>query len=391
MADCDLPHDAVKIGVSVKAEDKSKFDILAKIGGAVENDWDNPEYAFDDAKTMLSFLDARVKNDLLYDMEGRIENPEEPKKRLSVILCTHKMSETLKDCLMSICNQTADKRDYELVFVNNSFRDNEIKEYVQSVKAESPDLEINYITAPLKGLSFARNAGLWSARGEYVLYVDDDAVLDKAVVEETISAFDSDDTLGVVGGKVQLTVPESAGELVTKNTIGLWSNLEIEGSQIRYARDYGEFPYGANFAARRSELRRIGGFRTGYGRVGNNFAGGEETLVCFMMEQIQKRVALNPKSVVEHRIDEDRFTSEHIERTAYSGIMTQYRLRRDLYAPQDWNDLNVRERANRAERLAKNEPQGSADFVFYTATAKAFGDVLEGRQRDYEYLAKNKI
>lgn len=390
-ADCELPHDTVKIGVSVKAEDKSKFDIIAKIGGAVENDWDKSEYAFDDAKTMLSFLDARVKNDLLYDMEGRIENPEEPKKRLSVILCTHKMSETLKACLMSICNQTADKRDYELVFVNNSFRDNEIKEYVQSVKAQSPDLEINYITAPLKGLSFARNAGLWSSKGEYVLYVDDDAVLDKAVIEETIRAFDSDDTIGVVGGKVKLTVPQSAGELVTKNTIGLWSNLDIEGKRLRYAKDYGEFPYGANFAARRSELRRIGGFRTGYGRVGNNFAGGEETLVCFMMEQIQKKVALNPKSVVEHRIDENRFTSEHIERTAYSGIMTQYRLRRDLYAPQDWNDLNVRERANRAERLAKNEPEGSADFVFYTATAKAFRDVLEGRQHDFEYLANNKF
>lgn len=386
-----LPRDTVRIGVSVKAEDKPKFDILAKIDSSTDNNWDSPEYAFEDMETMLSFLDAKVKNDLIYGLESRIESPEETSCRLSVILCTHKLSETLKACLSSICNQTADKRDYELVFVNNSFRDNDIKELVQAVKAENPDLDISYITAPLKGLSFARNAGLWSAKGEYVLYVDDDAVLDEAVVFETIKAFDADDSLGVVGGKVELTVPDSANELVTKNTIGLWSNLDIDGNEVRYAKDYGEFPYGANFAARRSELRRIGGFRTGYGRVGNNFAGGEETLVCFMMEQIQKKVALNPKSKVEHRIDENRFTLEHIEKTAYSGIMTQYRLRRDLYAPQDWNDMNVRERASRAERLATKETEGSADFVFYTATKKAFEDVLQNRQRDYEYLAKNKI
>ena len=389
--DAELPSDTIKIGVSVKKEDKAKFDILAKIGTSAENNWDMPEYAFDDLATMLSFLDARVKNDILYDMERQIEEPDSAKYKLSVILCTHKISKTLKDCLVSICNQTRDKADYELVFVNNSFRDNEIKELVQSTRAENPDLDISYITAPLKGLSFARNAGLWSAKGEYVLYVDDDAILDQAVVDETIRAFDKDEELGVVGGKVKLTIPEEAKALVTANTIGLWSNLDIEGTHLRYAKDYGEFPYGANFAARRTELRRIGGFRTGYGRVGNNFAGGEETLVCFMMEQIQKKVALNPASIVEHRINEDRFTFEHIEKTTYSGILTQYRLRRDLYAPQDWNDINVKERAIRAEKMAKAEAPQSADFVFYSATAKAFYDVLENRQKDYQRLVKDKI
>ncbi len=390
-AEANLPSDTIKIGVSVKEEDKKDFDILVKIAGKAENNWEMPEYAFDDVRTMLSFLDARVKNDILYALEERIEAPNVPKHRLSVILCTHKISKTLTACLNSICAQTADKKEYELVFVNNSFRDNEIKELVQTVKAENPDLEVSYITAPLKGLSFARNAGLWAASGEYVLYVDDDAILDKRVVEETISAFDGDETLGVVGGKVLLTIPDEAKSLVTENTIGLWSNLDIDGTNLRYAKDYGEFPYGANFGVRSAELRRIGGFRTGYGRVGNNFAGGEETLVCFMMGEIQKKVALNPRSVVEHRIDEARFTAEHIEKTAYAGIMTQYRLRRDLYAPQDWNDTNVRERASRAEKMAKASSADSADGIFYWAIAKAFKDVYDKRQKDYEYLVKNKI
>ena len=164
----------------------------------------------------------------------------------------------------------------------------------------------------------------------------------------------------------------------------------IEGDSLRYAKDYGDFPYGANFGARRTELRRIGGFRTGYGRVGNDFAGGEETLVCFMMDTIGKKVALNPKSRVEHRIEAGRFNMEHIEKTAYSGILTQYRLRLDLYAPQDWNDINVRERAGRAERLSKAEAAGSADYTYYKSCAKAFDEVLELRQQNYRYMAENK-
>ena len=102
-------------------------------------------------------------------------------------------------------------------------------------------------------------------------------------------------------------------------------------------------------------------------------------------------MALNPRSKVEHRIDPDRFTLEHIEKTAYSGIMTQFRLRRDLYAPQDWNDMNVRERAVRAEKAAKALEEGSADYVYYQAVKNAFSDVLRERQKDYEFLVKNKI
>ncbi len=390
-ADITLPEDTVKIGFNAEIENAENFDILCGIGSKAKEVCGRPEYSFEDMTTMLSFLDARAKNDMLYRLEGIIEYPEEFEKRLSVVLCTHKMSDTLKACLDAICNQTADKRDYELIFVNNSFRDNRLKELVQDIKAQYGDLDVSYITAPLKGLSFARNAGLWAAKGEYVLYVDDDAIMDNDTIVRTIEAFDSDDDLGVVGGKVDLTVPKEAEALVTKNTKGLWSHLDIDGEELKYARDYGDFPYGANFGARRSELRRIGGFRTGYGRVGNDFAGGEETLVCFMMETINKKVALNPKSRVEHRIEAKRFNAEHIEKTAYSGILTQYRLRLDLYAPQDWNDINVRERAMRAERHAKTKEVGSADYIYYKATAKAFDEVHELRQKNYRYMAETRV
>ena len=100
------------------------------------------------------------------------------------------------------------------------------------------------------------------------------------------------------------------------------------------------------------------------------------------------KVGLNANSSVEHRVLRDRFTLEHVDKTVYSGIMTQYRLRRDLYAPQDWTDANVRERATKAEKLARNEVEGSANYVLQKSTARAFRDVLEHRRADQAFLDK---
>ncbi len=381
-----LPKDAIKVAINSKYGEGFDFNIALK-DCAGEN---YSGYIVDDVETMFSLIDAKAKNDMLYALEGRLQETEEYTKKLSIVLCTHKISDTLKDCMEALCNQQANPDDFEIVFVNNNIRENELKEFVQETRHKHPRISINYITAPQKGLSFARNCGMWAAKGEIILYVDDDSIAKENLVIETIKSFEGRQELGACGGQVILTIPEKAVDLVNDKTIGLWSNLKIEGRGFRYAKDYGEFPYGANFAVRNRCLRMIGGFRCNYGRVGNNYAGGEETLVCFMMEQIHMKIGLNADSIVEHRVAPDRFTAEHIEKTAYSGIMTQYRLRRDLYAPQDWNDINVRERAVKAEKLAKSEPAGSASQIFYASTAKAFREVLTLRQDDYEYLTKNK-
>lgn len=387
-----LPHDTVRICVDKSTDADTEFDIYASLKkGRADFSGDGiKEYVFDDTENMFYFIEAKAKNDILYKLEERIESKKNYSKKLSAVVCTYKASETLKKCVKALCNQTADKNDYEIVFVNNDFENCELKELVQNISAQYPETDISYVTAPIKGLSYARNCGLWTSEGEIVLYIDDDAIADKNLIAETLKGFEKYEDMGVIGGQVIVDVPADKGDIVNENTISMWSNLKIDGDCVRYSKDYGEFPYGANFAVRSTDLMQIGGFRCNYGRVGENFGGGEETLVCFMMEQINKKVGLNPKSVVSHEVSGDRFTLEHIEKTAYAGILTQYNLRRDLYAPLDWNDINVRERAAKAEKNAEKCKEGSADYVLYKATARAFRDVFIQRQKDYEFLNKNK-
>ena len=55
---------------SLKDADKEgKFDIFAGVeSGEADFVGETPVYDFDDAQTMFSFLDAKVKNDVLYKM-----------------------------------------------------------------------------------------------------------------------------------------------------------------------------------------------------------------------------------------------------------------------------------------------------------------------------------
>lgn len=389
-ADVSLPGDAFKIGVNCDNDGDFEFFATTEKDRGCKREGGKKEYAFGDVETLFAFADARAKNDILYSLEKRICEEKEYKKKLSIILCSYKETETLEECFSALCQQNIGPEDYEIIFVNNDFKNEKLKEFVQNACKKYGNIDISYITEPVKGLSFARNSGMWASSGKYLLYVDDDAIADKNVAKETIEGFEKCEDFGVIGGQVKLTVPEGKEDIVNDKTISLWSNLSIDGDFVREAKDYGEFPYGANFAARAENLKEIGGFRCGYGRVENNFGGGEETLVSFMMETINKKVGLNPNSIVEHRVSKDRFTLEHIDKTAYAGILTQYSLRKDLYAPADWNDINVRERAIVAEKKAQKEKEGSADFVNYSAVARAFRDVLKRRQEDYEFLTKRE-
>lgn len=387
-----LPKGTQKVSVMPGTERVEGFDIYITRGdGELPRLHDHAGwFRLKSARDMFAFLDAKVKNALLYRMEEIIETEKKFEKKLSVILCTHKNSECLKECLQALCSQSAAAEDYEIIFVNNNFSDTTIKELVFEIRAQYPQAEVNYITAPVGGLSYARNVGLWEARGEFLLYVDDDAIADCELVKETIACAEAHPEAGVIGGQILLVPPEPAPEVLTDEVRPLWSELVIAGENYREAKNYGEFPYGANFGVRTQSLMQVGGFRCTYGRIGNNYGGGEETQVCFMMEQIHQKVGLNPRAKVEHKVDAARFTSEHIEKTAYAGLMTQYQMRKDLYAPLDWTDHYLTAQAKACAGECAKLEKGSPQYLQKDAQRRAYEEILKKRGEDYNFLASGQ-
>ncbi len=259
-------------------------------------------------------------------------------KSLSVILCTMGTCATLFSAVDAVLNQTA--KDYEVLVVWNGEKEPPWQNFPSSVQV---------VWEKTSGISHARNTGARRAKGEILLYIDDDAVADEHLVEQMLKAFRNRPDTAVVGGQIFLKVPEPRPQVVLPGREGLWSAYRVPYSRYRQVREQYAFPYGACFGVRKSALDLLGGFPVTYGRVGDDFGGGEETALCFMAQQKGWKIGIQPKAWVEHWVEPRRFTKEHVKKTIRAGIFTTCRLSREGYAPAGWDLAYVKERLRIAE------------------------------------------
>ena len=64
------------------------------------------------------------------------------------------------------------------------------------------DPRVRWVHEPRQGLSFARNAGLAAARGQIVVFTDDDVLVDEQWVEKLVAGFDSPEPVACVTGAI---------------------------------------------------------------------------------------------------------------------------------------------------------------------------------------------
>lgn len=116
---------------------------------------------------------------------------------LSVIIPTYNPDiNRLNQTLEGLKEQTLPMDRWELLLVDNNSSFN---------IADKIDLNWHpagkVITEAKQGLTFARIKGFTEAKGEIIVLVDDDNILDKNYLKFTLEIFNSHPTLGAIGGK----------------------------------------------------------------------------------------------------------------------------------------------------------------------------------------------
>lgn len=112
---------------------------------------------------------------------------------VSVIICTIRRAELVRDLLVCLMAQTY--RDIEILIVGGS--DPEAgKEYEASVP--NTGVPLRFVTAG-KGLSTARNAGLAHAKGDFICFFDDDVTIQPDFFDRVIREFQKPE-MARVGG-----------------------------------------------------------------------------------------------------------------------------------------------------------------------------------------------
>jgi glycosyltransferase involved in cell wall biosynthesis len=232
---------------------------------------------------------------------------------VSVIVCTRNRADHLRLAVASLVEQTLPVDAYEVVVVDNGSTDG-TAETLRSLVRRIPNLRI--LTETTLGLSQARNTGAKAARGDIVVFVDDDAVADPELLEAHRRRFELDDPPVATGGRIRLRWPDARPAWLPAGADSLYSGLDL-GDEAR-PMEYPVYPYGANMAIARDVLLALGGFSLVLGRHGRNLLSGEERDLFRRLASGHGRVDYVPDARVEHHVLADRAGLGWYFRRAYA-------------------------------------------------------------------------
>lgn len=188
---------------------------------------------------------------------------------ISFIICTYNRSSLLRLLLTGFSEDKVFLPDSEIIVVNNNSSDN-TSEVVESFKAMLPIRECH---EKQQGIIFARNRGLRESKGDNLVFLDDDILIEPRLVEVFASAFDTQFEIDYFGARLKPYWPEGKPNWVKDENLsllrGLYGNHDYGSHNKRYQNDM-DCPFGASFGIRRKVLDKIGIFNEDLSR-------GEET------------------------------------------------------------------------------------------------------------------
>ncbi len=132
---------------------------------------------------------------------------------ISVIIVNYNKKDLLKGCIDSVMTQSFS--DKEVIVVDNSSLDASSG----MVNAMYPEIKLLQNTENLFFCK-ANNQGIKEAKGDFILCLNSDCVLDKDYLKEALSSFNLDKRIGMVSGKIFRTdkkTIDSTGLFVARN------------------------------------------------------------------------------------------------------------------------------------------------------------------------------
>ncbi|BCH30455.1 glycosyl transferase [Mesorhizobium sp. L-8-10] len=127
--------------------------------------------------------------------------------RASFIVCTRNRAAALEACLLSIedASKARPQCHIEVVVVDNGSTDGTAQ--LLPRLADSSELPMTIVSEARRGLAAARNAGMARARGNILVFVDDDIRLSRHYLDDLERHYAEGDGCIIRGGRVELGDP----------------------------------------------------------------------------------------------------------------------------------------------------------------------------------------
>ncbi|WP_166459712.1 glycosyltransferase [Amycolatopsis pithecellobii] len=172
-----------------------------------------------------------------------------------------------------------------------------------------------------RGLSGARNTAIELAKGDVLVFLDDDAVPERDWLEELLAGYEDPRVLAVGGaarpawpdGERSPLLPAGGGDGELDWVVGCtYTGQPRTEEPVRNL-------MGCNMSFRREAFQLAGLFTEDLGRVGRTPLGCEETELCIRLRQASPGalILFRPSAVVRHRVTPDRLTWGYLRRRGW--------------------------------------------------------------------------
>ena len=236
---------------------------------------------------------------------------------LSIIICSYNRASYISDALTSLYCQSAGLKAFEVIIVDNNSTDN-TKEVYAAWRQTNTNGQFTFISETQQGASFARNTGAAIAKGEWVCFMDDDAVATPNYVENILKHIQNKPDAVGFGGRIIPKYIPSEPKWMSYYVSSLVGNFDY--APIPCAFENGKYPLESNMIVKKSVYDKIGGFNVNLpGVVGTLRIGGEGKELFYKILALGHIIYYDPAICVHHVVEVKKLTSEYMYRVA-SGI-----------------------------------------------------------------------
>ena len=236
--------------------------------------------------------------------------------KVTVAIPTYNRADFLRQTLAGLVAQQFPRDHFEILVLDNNSTD-----HTRAVVAEfaSAHPTPRYLLETQQGLDYARNRAVAEARGDIIVFGDDDILVQPDWLAHLAVPLlaDTAQRIGAVGGEVIPVFPNGLPDWVAE-----WH------APLAFRPDLGPLPpqhspMGANLAFPRRIFTQLGLFHTALDRAaGNYFSGGDSEMIR-RVRAAGHEVWFAPSAAVKHQMPASRTTFRYASRHAFDSARSR--------------------------------------------------------------------
>lgn len=236
--------------------------------------------------------------------------------KVTVAIPTYNRAGFLRQTLAGIAAQHFPRDHFEVLVIDNNSTDE-----TRAVVAEFAHVHPapRHVPEPRQGLDHARNRAITEARGEILLFGDDDILVKPDWIAQMTAPLlvDPARRIGAVGGEVIPVFPDGLPAWVREWHGPLAFRADLGPLDPRHS------PMGANLAFPAWVFQQVGAFHTALDRAaGNYFSGGDSEMIR-RVRAAGLEVWFSPGAAVQHQMPASRTTFRYASRHAFDSARSR--------------------------------------------------------------------